>query len=751
MVPPMAYDDSSITVIWSKPSDYSNVASYNVYQNDSLAGNTKNLFYNITGLEPDSPYSLTVKAVDASGQESVSSNKVIQSTVPTMKVFNVSAYGANGDGKTLNTASIQKAINECTPGGKVLIPSGTFVSGALFLKSNMTFQIDGTLRGSDSAADYPLTSKRFPYYLSGNNYMGLINAYTANYGSITNVRICGSGTLNGGSDPVGSIIGHKNTILGNNQAAAAKEDSSRADMITVKGVNGLYLGGLTLVNPAMHVIFISYSKNITVNGITVDTYDIHNADGIDLATSDTAYIFNSSFDAGDDCINFNAGVGADGVKENYSDNNIRVFNCITKRGHGGVVFGSFTGAWIQNVLVEDCIFDGTDIGLRFKTGTKQGGGAKNVLCRDITIKNIAKHSAIFFDSTYSCDYPSGGPGQFKDITVKNITCTNLKKYGIYVNGLAGTPHTNLSLSNVSIDGGTTGGAHIKFCTNSTFDTINITNSSPPWTIDTNSTSGLTFKNCSPSPNYEPKTVKETVAAATPTPTAIVPNRKVLIVLVGDTTAKDRQGWGPGFKSFLTDRAECINTAIGGRSSKRFIDEGRWTKALALKGDYYLIQFGHNDESAKDESKTDPNTTYRECMTRYIDETRAMGAKPILATSLVRRQWDQSGSGKINSSLTPYAEVVKELAKEKNVPLVDLHSRSKELCEQLGKEKFDKLSPLKDNGQIDNTHLTNESSVMFGRIIVEELIKAVPELKPFFRSEPAADANSTAEISAVFAH
>ncbi len=502
MVPPMAYDDSSITAIWSKPSDYSNVASYNVYQNGSLAGNTKNLFFNITGLEPNSPYSLIVKAVDASGKESGPSNKVIQSTAPAMKVFNVTAYGAVGDGKTLNTAAIQKAIDECTSGGKVLIPSGTFVSGALFLKSNMTLQIDGTLRGSDDANDYPLTSKRFPYYISGNNYMGLINAYTTNYGSITNVRICGSGNVCGGSWAGGNAI---DTVLGiNERNASGGNDSARADMITVKGVDGLYLGGLTLINSPMHVIFISYSKDITVNGLTVTTYDIHNADGIDLATSDSAYIFNSSFDTGDDCINFNAGVGADGVKENYPDNNIRVFNCITKRGHGGVVFGSFTAAWIQNVLVEDCNFDGTDIGLRFKTNQSNGGGARNVICRDIIIKNIAKDAAIFFDSAYAhtpSKYTSAGPGQFKDITVKNITCTNLKKYGIYVSGLEGTPHTNLSLSNISIDGAASGGAYIKYCTNSTFDTISTTNSPPAWTIDANSTSGLTFKNCSPSPKY----------------------------------------------------------------------------------------------------------------------------------------------------------------------------------------------------------------------------------------------------------
>jgi len=497
MVPPGAFDDTTITVIWSKPSDYSNVVSYKVYQNGSLAGTTKNLFYNITDLEANSPYSLTVKAVDACGIESLPSNKVIQYTASEMKVFDVTKYGAVGDGNTLNTAAIQKAIDECTADGKVLIPSGKFLSGALFLKSNMTLQIDGTLLGSDDANQYPLTSTRFPYYLSGKNYMGLINAYTEKYGSITNVRICGKGNVCGGKWEGGKTI---DTVLGiNERTASGGNDSARGDMIVIKGVNNFYIGGLTLTNPAMHTIFISYSKNITANGINVSTYDIHNADGINICTSDTAYIFNSTFDTGDDCINLNAGVGEPGVKENFPDNNLRIFNCLTKRGHGGVVFGSFTGAWIQNVLVEDCVFDGTDIGLRFKTGEKQGGGARNVLCRDITIKNIAKHSAIFFDSTYSCEYPSGGQGQFKDITIKNITCTNLKKYGIYVNGLPSTPHTNISISNVSIDGAKSGGAYINHCTNSTFDTISITNSMPTWKIDPNSTSGLSVKNCKPMP------------------------------------------------------------------------------------------------------------------------------------------------------------------------------------------------------------------------------------------------------------
>jgi pectinesterase len=222
-------------------------------------------------------------------------------------------------------------------------------------------------------------------------------------------------------------------------------------------------------------------------------------------------------------------------------------------------------------------------------------------------------------------------------------------------------------------------------------------------------------------------------------------RKIRIVLVGDSTVTDKQGWGDGFSRFLTDRAECINKARGGRSSKSFINEGLWTEALAVKGDYYLIQFGHNDEPNKGERTTDPNTTYREFMSRYIDESRAIGAKPILITSLVRRQWDKSGNGKINSSLVPYVEAVKQLAREKNVPIVDLHARSKLLCEQLGKEKCHEFSPIKDNNEFDNTHLNAKGGVMFARLVVEDLIKVVPELKSCFRSETVADANEAAKL------
>jgi polygalacturonase len=226
----------------------------------------------------------------------------------------------------------------------------------------------------------------------------------------------------------------------------------------------------------------------------------------------------------------------------------------------------------------------------------------------------------------------------------------------------------------------------------------------------------------------------------------IENRKSppLIVLVGDSTVTDTSGWGLGFERYLSENARCTNTAANGRSSRSFINEGRWKNALALKGDYYLIQFGHNDEHGKGpDRETDANATYHDFMARYVDDARAIGAKPILITSLVRRQWDKSGNGKINSTLVPYVEAVKRLAAEKDVPLIDLHARSKELCEYLGKQKCIELSPIKGTNEVDNTHLNEKGSVLFAQLVVEELVKVAPELTPCFRDQPATEASGSA--------
>jgi pectinesterase len=221
-----------------------------------------------------------------------------------------------------------------------------------------------------------------------------------------------------------------------------------------------------------------------------------------------------------------------------------------------------------------------------------------------------------------------------------------------------------------------------------------------------------------------------------------PAHKIKIVLVGDSTVQDSSGWGLGFKQFLnTNKVELINTARGGRSSMSFMREGRWTNALALKGDYYLIQFGHNNEPGKPGRSTDM-ATFVANMTQYVDGALAIGVKPILVTPLTRRQWDKTNPGKIKSSLEPYAVEVRNIAAEKNIPLVDLHARSIELCEELGREKCYEFSPVKTiNGTNtnDNTHLKPNGSVFFARLVVDELRKNVPELAPVLREDPM-DAN-----------
>src|SRR5580704_5691103 len=217
--------------------------------------------------------------------------------------------------------------------------------------------------------------------------------------------------------------------------------------------------------------------------------------------------------------------------------------------------------------------------------------------------------------------------------------------------------------------------------------------------------------------------------------ANAPEKKIRIVLVGDSTVNDEGGWGYGFKQFLTGDVECTNTAANGRSSKSFIAEGRWQKALDLKGDYYLIQFGHNDEPGKGpERETDPATTYPQNLARYVDDVRAIGGKPVLVTSLTRRNFDESGDGKLAPNLMPYVEAMKHVAAEKNVPLLDLHADSVALCEKIGPDETAKFNPIKD-GKPDTTHLNASARVVFARLVVEELRKELPELAPHLLTEP----------------
>jgi lysophospholipase L1-like esterase len=229
----------------------------------------------------------------------------------------------------------------------------------------------------------------------------------------------------------------------------------------------------------------------------------------------------------------------------------------------------------------------------------------------------------------------------------------------------------------------------------------------------------------------------TVDAATPAARA-----PVKIVLVGDSTVNAEGGWGKGFCDLMTPNVTCINDALNGRSSKSFIDEGAWAKALADKGDYYLIQFGHNDMKGKGpERETDPETTYAANIRRYIRDTRAIGAIPVVVTSLSRRNYKD---GVLVEDLKDYSAAAKRVGMEENVTVIDLNAMSTKLLEGMTQAQADEFDATGHEDQraenkksvVDRTHLNAKGQALFGRMVAEALVRTQVELRPDVVGEPA---------------
>ena len=232
-----------------------------------------------------------------------------------------------------------------------------------------------------------------------------------------------------------------------------------------------------------------------------------------------------------------------------------------------------------------------------------------------------------------------------------------------------------------------------------------------------------------------------------------------IVLVGDSTVATGGGWGPGFCEAFLHNVNCIDDALNGRSSKSFIDEGAWKRALSDKGDYYLIQFGHNDQKMQPELHTDADTTFAENLHRYIADVRAIGAVPVLVTSLSRRNYKD---GKLIEDLTPYVEATKRVGAAEYVTVIDLNAMSVAMLKKMTQEQADRFDKGSDpeTGQpldvgvvessaaavtralttgsslpLDRTHLNPHGQKVFGRMVADQLVRTLVELGPSLIGEP----------------
>tara|TARA_R100000027_G_scaffold35774_2_gene26292 strand:+ start:19786 stop:20577 length:792 start_codon:yes stop_codon:yes gene_type:complete len=227
---------------------------------------------------------------------------------------------------------------------------------------------------------------------------------------------------------------------------------------------------------------------------------------------------------------------------------------------------------------------------------------------------------------------------------------------------------------------------------------------------------------------------------------------VVVHMVGDSTMANKSkpdinpehGWGQVMGDYVESGVVVKNYAAGGRSTRSFIAEGRWDRVLEnLKpGDWVIIQFGHNDQKKKKPALyTDPKTDYQEFLVKFIEESRAHGAQPILATSIYRRYF-RNGAPK--DTLGGYPDATLEVAETMGVPVVDLHALTGELLAEEGEEGSKDLflhfepgeDPFYPNGKSDNSHLSEEGAravaILFAEYILDQEVgfpAVVPPVAP----------------------
>jgi DNA sulfur modification protein DndE len=221
-------------------------------------------------------------------------------------------------------------------------------------------------------------------------------------------------------------------------------------------------------------------------------------------------------------------------------------------------------------------------------------------------------------------------------------------------------------------------------------------------------------------------------------------KQIQVFLIGDSTLSTKKpgdapetGWGMVLQDYFeTDKVSVQNHAQNGRSTKSFINEGRWTAVLKdLKpGDYVFIQFGHNDQKDKDTTRfTTPNGDYRKNLIRFVKETQAKGGKAVLITPVMRRRFDEKGA--FTDTHGEYPAAVKAVASELKVPVIDLHTKSGEVIKSMGSEASKELFMHLEGGVyarapkglIDDTHFSGYGASVMAGIVADGIKNQIPEL------------------------
>ena len=221
------------------------------------------------------------------------------------------------------------------------------------------------------------------------------------------------------------------------------------------------------------------------------------------------------------------------------------------------------------------------------------------------------------------------------------------------------------------------------------------------------------------------------------PEGSLARKKIIkVALIGDSTVTDSSGWGKAFADAFDDSVVVTNHAVGGRSAKSWLAEGRLDPVLKEQPDFAFIQFGHNGQPGKGPAReTDPETTYPAFLKQYVDALQAVGTKPIIVSSVTRR--DFAGTDRIRTDLNapvpegvvayrplkPWADAAEAVAKKNGLPFINLYGESVKLHNRLGPEKSSAFNPKEG----DRTHFNEEGAVAIAGLVIAELKRLNHEL------------------------
>jgi polygalacturonase len=403
-------------------------------------------------------------------------SKIVDPIFPN-NTFNIMDFGAIPDGETYNTEAIKIAIDSCfrVGGGKVIIPSGRFLTGPIHLKSNVNLHL--------KAGAEVLFSKETKHYLplvhtsyEGQelmNYSPLIYAYKEK-----NIAVTGKGTFNGqasntnwwpwcGKDTYGYVEETQQQRENHNLPRLwnmAENNTPISERVFGPGYQlrplfiqpfeceNILIQGVTFTNAPFWVIHPIKCTDVRVDGVTVNSHGPNN-DGCDPEYSKNVHINNCVFNTGDDCIAIKSGRNNDGRRVNIPSENIVIENCVMKDGHGGIVMGSEISAGVRNVYVRNCKMDSPELdrAIRIKTNTLRGGFVEDVFVKNIHVGQV-KESVLRINTYYGIYANQEGAFMptIKNIHLEDIEVENGGKFGVLIKGRPENPVQNITLTNVTI-------------------------------------------------------------------------------------------------------------------------------------------------------------------------------------------------------------------------------------------------------------------------------------------------------------